>query len=145
MRSVSNERWSSISVKIDKNNNWEVWWSVLAVVLHLVHRTCGSITKASLALSLCLQYSKHVSGAFMTIVTLRRSALHCAMIRVVGESGFSTQETAHMFLSLPLVSCICSFATLSLIGDLRIVEDTESGQLIVQQSLFDHYHGHCYD
>lgn len=68
-----------------------------------------------------------------------RSALRSAMIRAVGERDFSAQETAHMLLSLPLVSCTFSFITLSLTGDRRIVEDAESGQLVVQQSLFDHY------
>ena len=68
-----------------------------------------------------------------------RSALHRSMIRAVGERDFSAQETAHTLLSLPLVSCTFNFVTLSLTGDRRIVEDPESGQLVVQQSLFDHY------
>ncbi len=68
-----------------------------------------------------------------------RSALRSAMIRAVGERDFSAQETAHMLLSLPLVSCTFSFATLSLTGDRQIMKDAESGQLVVQQSLLDHY------
>ena len=68
-----------------------------------------------------------------------RSALRRAMIRAVGERDFSAQETAHMLLSLPLVSCSYSFITLSLTGNRRVAEDPESGELTLQQSLLDHY------
>lgn len=55
------------------------------------------------------------------------------------ERDFSAQETAHMLLSLPLVSCSYSFITLSLTGNRRVAEDPESGELRLQQSLLDHY------
>ena len=50
-----------------------------------------------------------------------RSALRRAMIRAVGERDLSAQETAHMLLSLPLVSCSYSFITLSLTGNQRVL------------------------
>ena len=65
-----------------------------------------------------------------------RSALRCAMIWAVGERDFSAQETTHTLLSLPLVSCTFNFA---FTGDRQIVEDADSGELVIQQSLFDHY------
>ena len=68
-----------------------------------------------------------------------RSALRRAIIRAVGERDFSAQETAHMLLSLPLISCSYSFITLSLTGNRRVAEDPESGELTLQQSLLDHY------
>ena len=61
------------------------------------------------------------------------------MIRAVGERDISAQETAHMLLSLPLVSCTFNFTTLSLTGDRKLSKDTESGQLTLQQSLLDSY------
>ena len=66
-----------------------------------------------------------------------KSILRRAMIRSVGERDFSAQETAHMLLSLPLVSCTYSFFTLSLKQDHQVVQDT--GQLVIKQSLIDHY------
>lgn len=68
-----------------------------------------------------------------------RSALRSAMIHAVGERDFSTQETAHMLLSLPLMSCTFSFATVSLTGDRELARDHRSGELEIKQSLFDHY------
>ena len=60
------------------------------------------------------------------------------MIRAAGERDYSAQETAHMLLSLPLVSCTYNFITISLNGDRRIQSD-ESGELLLQQSNVDQY------
>lgn len=68
-----------------------------------------------------------------------RSVLRRAMIRAVGERDFAAQETAHMLLSLPLVSCTFTFVTLSLTGSQRLVEDEDSGMLVIQKSLYDYY------
>lgn len=44
-----------------------------------------------------------------------------------------------MLLSLPLVSCTFTFVTLSLTGSQRLVEDEDSGMLVIQKSLYDYY------
>ena len=49
-----------------------------------------------------LQYDDQVS-----------SAIKKAMIQVAGDRDMAAQETAHMLLSLPLVSCTYSFVTVS--------------------------------
>lgn len=61
------------------------------------------------------------------------------MIRAVGERDYSAQETAHMLLSLLLTSCTFSFATLSLTRSHQLSKDETSGQLQIQESLYDHY------
>lgn len=66
------------------------------------------------------------------------STLRRAMIRAVGERDFSSQETAHLLLSEPLMSCSYMFVTLSLTGSRSLARD-ESGELTIQQSLFDRY------
>ena len=66
-----------------------------------------------------------------------RSIFRRAMIRSIGERDFGAQETAHMLQGLPLISCTFTFITLSLTGSRRIVQD--SGELVVQSSLLDHY------
>ena len=50
-----------------------------------------------------------------------QSAFRSAMIRAVGESDFSSQETAHLLLSLPLYTCSFTFTTLSLTGDRQVL------------------------
>lgn len=61
------------------------------------------------------------------------------MIRAVGERDFSSQETAHMVLSLPLTSCSFSFITLSLTGSRKLSRNKDSGELEVKNSFLDHY------
>ena len=68
-----------------------------------------------------------------------KSALRRAMIRAVGERDFSSQETAHMLLSLPLTSCSFSFITLSLSGSRKLLRNKDSGELELKNSLLDHY------
>ena len=46
-----------------------------------------------------------------------RSAFCTAMIRAVDERDISSQETAHLLLSLPLFTCTFNFVTISLTGD----------------------------
>lgn len=73
--------------------------------------------------------SQAVSEIFNSCVSTQcdgsdaRSVLHRAMIKAVGERDFSAQETAHMLLSLPLVSCSYTFITISLTGSRKITED----------------------
>ena len=47
-------------------------------------------------------------------------------MRTVGERDFSAQETTHMLLSLPLVSCSFNFITISLNGSKKIDRDRET-------------------
>ena len=68
-----------------------------------------------------------------------QKALRSAMVRSVGERDFSAQETAHMLLSLPLTSCTFNFVSVSLTGSRKLTEDEQSGELVLQQSMFDHY------
>lgn len=84
--------------------------------------------------------SKSLTDIFKSCIenlTSTPSALRRAMIRAVGERDFSSQETAHMLLSLPLTSCSYSFVTLSLTGDRRVAETGQ--QLEIQESFLDHY------
>lgn len=79
-------------------------------------------------------HSQAVSAIFKSCVdglqddSDTRPMLRRAMIRAVGERDISAQETAHMLLSLPLVSCTFNFTTLSLTGDSKLVKDTERFQ-----------------
>ena len=66
-------------------------------------------------------------------------ALRRAVLRSVGERDFSAQETCHMLLSLPLVSCSFNFATVSLDGSKKIFKHPDSGELIMQASILDTY------
>ena len=89
--------------------------------------------------------SKSVKTIFKTCVdTLHddsdsRKALRSAMLRAVGERDFSSQETAHMLLSLPLVSCSYNFVTVSLNGSKMVTKDQQSGDILVQPSIMDAY------
>ena len=66
-------------------------------------------------------------------------ALRRAVLRSVGERDFSAQETCHVLLSLPLVSCSFNFATVSLDGSKNIFKHPDSGELIMQASILDTY------
>ena len=66
-------------------------------------------------------------------------ALKRAMLRAVGERDFSAQETCHMLLSLPLVSCTYNFVTASLDGSKKISKNPESGELLLQASILETY------
>lgn len=68
-----------------------------------------------------------------------RTALRSAMVRAVGERDFGSQETAHMLLSLPLVSSTYTFVTLSLLGGCKIKDNHEDGENVVELSTLDHY------
>ena len=61
------------------------------------------------------------------------------MLRTVGERDFSAQETAHMLLSLPLVSCSFNFITISLNGSRKVNWDKDTGELELQRSFLDDY------
>lgn len=61
------------------------------------------------------------------------------MLHTVGERDFSTQETAHMLLSLPLVSCSFNFITISLNGSKRVNRDKDTGELVLQRSFLEDY------
>ena len=65
--------------------------------------------------------------------------LRSAMLRAVGERDFSSQETAHMLLSLPLYSCSYSFVAVSLHESQLIERNEQTGQLALQQSLIQQY------
>ena len=65
------------------------------------------------------------------------SALRRAMVRAIGERDFSSQETGHMLMSLPLMSCSFTFIAISLTGDRRISEI--DSQLKIQPSILDDY------
>ena len=88
--------------------------------------------------------SRSVSAIFSQAVntlndnSTSRSMLRSIMICAAGERDYSAQETAHMLLSLPLVSCTYNFITISLNGERRIQSD-ESGELLLQQSNVDQY------
>ena len=79
-------------------------------------------------------YESCVSTMQTTVIT--RSTFCRAMIRAVGERDISSQETAHLLLSLPLYTCIFNFATVSLTGDRQIVRDADSNTL---NSIFHYY------
>ncbi len=68
-----------------------------------------------------------------------RTALRSAILRAVGERDFGSQETAHMLLSLPLVSCTYTFVTLSLLGGRRLKDDHKDGEDIADVSSLDQY------
>ena len=61
------------------------------------------------------------------------------MLRAVGERDFSSQECAHMLLSLPLVRCTYTFTAISLYNSRQLTQDKESGELVLQQSILDQY------
>ena len=89
--------------------------------------------------------SQPVSAIFKSCVYRLRTnsdsctALRSAMMRSVGERDFSAQETGHMLLSLPLVSCTYTFVTVSLDASRRLREDRGvTGELLVA-SVLDHY------
>ena len=90
------------------------------------------------------QRSPQVSAVFETCVASAsddsnvHSTLRRAMIKAVGERDFGSQETTHLLLSEPLISCSFMFATLSLTGSRSLARD-ETGELTIQQSLFDQY------
>ena len=65
--------------------------------------------------------------------------LRSAMVRAVGERDFSSQETAHMLLSLPLFSCSYSFVAVSLYDSQLVERNEQTGQLTLQQSLLKEY------
>ena len=89
--------------------------------------------------------SKSVSDIFTSCVQpcpedeSSRSALRRAMIRAVGERDFSAQETAHMLLSLPLISCTFSFYTLSLTGCRKVIRNAEMDEISLHRSILDLY------
>lgn len=51
------------------------------------------------------------------------TAIRTAMIQSVGNRDFSTQETAHLLLSLPLYTCTYRFVTINLDGGRQIREN----------------------
>lgn len=89
--------------------------------------------------------SKAVHSIFRTCVDSlssesdARKALRSAMLRSVGERDFSSQETAHMLLSLPLFSCTYNFIAVPLNESRQLTKDSESGELVLQQSILDQY------
>ncbi len=68
-----------------------------------------------------------------------RKALCSAILRSVGERDFSSQETTHMLLSLPLVSCAYGFAALSLDDSQQLSRDQRCGELLLQPSTVVQY------
>ena len=66
-------------------------------------------------------------------------AIRSAMLHAVGERDFSSQETMHMLLSLPLISCSYNFVTLSLYESRQVKKDELSGEPTLQQSFLDQY------
>ena len=68
-----------------------------------------------------------------------RSAFCTAMICAVGERDISSQETAHLLLSLPLFTCTFNFVTISLTRDRQILQDAESNILVLNYLIFNYY------
>ncbi len=89
--------------------------------------------------------SKPVSAIFKSCVenlnsdSDSRRALRSAMLRAVGERDYSAQETAHMLLSLPLVSCTYTFVTLSLDGSCRLKEVKGAEEGMLEPSMLHYY------
>ena len=54
-------------------------------------------------------------------ISTTRSAFCTAMIHAVGDRDISSQETAHLLLSLHLFTCTFNFVTISLTGDQQIL------------------------
>lgn len=54
-------------------------------------------------------------------------ALRSAMLCTVGERDFSSQETTHMLLSLPLISCSYNFITVSLDASQQLTHNEHTG------------------
>ena len=69
------------------------------------------------------------------------TAFRSAMVKSLGKRDFSAQETAHLLLSLPLVSCTFSFVALSLNGGQSLARN-HSGEHILQPSTLDYYASH---
>ena len=61
------------------------------------------------------------------------------MIKSVGERDFSSQETAHLLLSLPLYSCTYNFVTLSLDGGQLVITDNNTSDSATNPSTIDVY------
>ena len=61
------------------------------------------------------------------------------MISSTGERDFSSQETAHQLLSLPLVSCTYSFIMLPLNNSRAITQDRQTGEQTIEASIVDTY------
>ena len=63
------------------------------------------------------------------------------MHRGLAERDFSSQETTHTILSLPLVSCTYSFTAISLTNSQEVTHDKHTGELelVLQQSILDQY------
>ncbi len=89
--------------------------------------------------------SKSVQEIFKcSVASLRNDsdahkAFRSAMLRAVGERDFSSQETCHMLLSLPLVSCSFTFTAISLYESHQLTKDKDSGELVLQPSILDQY------
>ena len=68
------------------------------------------------------------------------SAMKKAMIQIAGDRDIAAQETAHMLLSLPLVSWTYSFVTVSLENSRKVILDAENQQEeVLKNSLLDDY------
>lgn len=61
------------------------------------------------------------------------------MLRSVGERDFSSQETGHMLLSLPLTSCTFNFITVSLTNTCKVSKDNVTGEIILNKSQLHQY------
>ena len=68
-----------------------------------------------------------------------QTILRWCMLRTIGERDFSAQETTHMLLSLPLVSCSFNFITISLNGSQKINQNKDTGEVELQKSFLDDY------
>ena len=68
------------------------------------------------------------------------SAIKKVMIQVAGDKGMAARETAHMLLSLPLLSCTYTFVTVSLKNSRKVILDAENQlEEVVKNSVLDHY------
>ena len=88
-------------------------------------------TTVHLIFKTCVQSLSNEGNAYKILRT--------AMLRAVGERDFSSQETTHMLLSLPLVSCSYNFTIVSLYNSRLLTQDKESGEVTLQQSILDQY------
>ena len=68
------------------------------------------------------------------------SSIKKAMIQVAGDRDMAAQETAHMLLSLSLVSCTYSFVIVSLENSRKVILDAENQQEeVLKNSVLDDY------
>ena len=67
------------------------------------------------------------------------TAIQKLLINSIGERDYSSQETCHLLLQLPMFKASRDFVVLSLDGSRIVDNTTQDGQVATALSIFDHY------